>query len=99
MMKVTFKTNLGSRDAAEVHLDHDECTVGQTVEVKAVVAEWLAKRGIVEPLPEPKPAKAEKEIKAVPDKPAIAESKQATVVAKEEKKPSGKPGKTSKDKD
>lgn len=95
-MKVKFRTNLGSRDATEAGIDHTQCVAGKTVNVPQGFAEYLAKRGIVEPLADPE---TPKEIKAVPDAPAIADAQPATVVAQDEKKPSGKPGKTSKDKD
>lgn len=51
-MKVTFRTNLGSRDAALLHLDHEKCHEGDSLTVSEEVAKWLADRGIVEPLPE-----------------------------------------------
>jgi len=61
-MKVTFRTNLGSRDAVELGLDHHQCTIGASVEVDDRTAESLAARGLVDPLPPkiksvPKPAK------------------------------------------
>ena len=68
-MKVRFKCNLGSRDAAGLELDHAKCAAGEELEVSKASAEILAKRGIAEIVSEsPK-------IKAVPKPAPIAEAK------------------------
>ena len=69
-MKVKFRTTLGSRDAAQLHIDPAPCVVGAEVDVSQAAAEVLAARGIVEPLTQPKA------IKAVPTKPTIAKAKE-----------------------
>lgn len=45
-MKVTFRTNLGSIDAAKFGLDHTKCKVGETVDVKKESGDELIKLGI-----------------------------------------------------
>jgi hypothetical protein len=45
-MKVVFRTNLGSIDAAKFELDHTKCKVGDTVDVKKEHGEELIKLGI-----------------------------------------------------
>ncbi len=70
-MKVRFRTNLGSRDAAQFELDHTKCTAGAEVSVSNKVGEELDRRGIAEITEQPKvkavaPAP---QLKAVTDKP------------------------------
>lgn len=93
MATVKFRTNLGSRDAAELGLDYEKCQADKVVEVGAKAAESLSKRGIAEWLDEPK-----QEIKAVPDRPAVADPKPVAVKG-EDKKPSDSQGKVTKPKD
>lgn len=63
-MKVRFRTNLGSIDAADLGLDHRECQYGKAVNVADEAAEILIARGIAEP--------AEQTVKGVAKSPAIA---------------------------
>lgn len=49
-MKVTFRTNLGSRDAKALGLDHTKCAAGMELDVSSDLAETLSKRGLIEPL-------------------------------------------------
>ena len=62
MIKVKFRTNLGSRDAGQLGLDYTACLVGEEVEVGDKTAEKLESLGLCEPISRPKP----KKIKAVP---------------------------------
>ena len=76
-MKVVFRTNLGSRDAAECKrafgddIDHTNCTIGAEVTVSDDAADWLLSRGIAELPEKPKP----KKVQAVPPAAAIATAK------------------------
>lgn len=49
-MRVRFRTNLGSRDAAKWGVDFRQCTAGAEVDMDDAAAEWLAKSGIAEVL-------------------------------------------------
>lgn len=77
--KVRFRTNLGSRDADALGLDFTKCQVGSEIETSVQVAERLEQRGIAEiteRLPqEPEAVPEEKQVKAVPPKPEVAEAK------------------------
>ena len=80
-MKVKFRTNLGSRDAEALGLDHTKCGIGCEVECSDETAQVLSGRGWVDPI-EVKP-KATPKAKAVavattPD-PAIASKKADTI--------------------
>lgn len=44
-MRVQFLTNLGSRDAAALELDHTECTIDAVVDVPEKAGEELIQRG------------------------------------------------------
>lgn len=83
-MKVRFRTNLGSRDAVQWGLDHTKCLAGSELEVSSDTAEALQDRGLAE-ITEKK-----KSVKAVPNKPAIAETKQPGIKGEEESKSSDK---------
>jgi hypothetical protein len=67
-MRVKFKMNLGSIDADKLGLDYRECQCGMTCEVCEEVGEKLVSGNIARPV-------VSDDIKAVPDKPAIAEAK------------------------
>ena len=51
-MKVRFRTNLGSIDAANLGLDHRECQYGKVVAVSDAVGKVLTDRGIAEAVEE-----------------------------------------------
>jgi hypothetical protein len=94
-MRITFRTNLGMRDARRHGLDHAECTVGSTCDVEqsaavALVSQGLATKDVVKAVPPPAA------VQGVPDKPDIrGESAQDTEPAepprKGGRKPTGKP--------
>ena len=88
-MKVKFRTNLGSRDADALSLDHAQCTDGAVVSVSPATGEALAKRGIVEVVEAEKPKPVE--VKAVPVEPTIAKAESPAVsgVVKTDPKPKG----------
>lgn len=71
-MIVKFRTNLGSRDANQLGLDHTSCQVGCDVDVKDPIAELLIARGIAEVLPKGK-------AKAVAPAKKIAKSKDSEI--------------------
>jgi len=74
MMKVTFRTSLGSRDAFQIGIEHEQCQVGCDAEVSDDAAKWLADRGIVELHGEAKPV----EVKGVPKEPDEGTVEKAT---------------------
>lgn len=74
-MKVRFLTNLGTRDADLLELSHSECVCGAEMSVKKEVSHWLIAKGFAEPVESSKPAKQSESVEAVPDKPAVAKSK------------------------
>jgi hypothetical protein len=60
-MRVQFTTNLGSRDAATLDLDHKLCTIESKLDVSEELGAELVRRGVAEavggvkakPAPEP----------------------------------------------
>ena len=74
-MEVVFRTNLGSRDAVELGLDHTECVIGAKVNVSEETCDNLVARGLVEPVEKPAMPKT---VKAVPPAASIAKSKDTT---------------------
>lgn len=83
-MKVEFKVNLGSRDAAAFQLDYAACTRGKSLDVTDEVGAKLCSRGFaVDVTPPEKPVA----IKAVP--PVIAT--QPKVVELKTSEPAAKP--------
>ena len=64
---VRFLSNLGRKDAQVLGADFLDCTCGATLEVGEQDVRWLMAKGIVEIVETAPP----KEIKAVPDEPAI----------------------------
>lgn len=89
-MKVKFLTNLGTRDATELGLDHAACVVGVELDVTEATALKLASRGFVQQLEQVKPVP--EAVNAVPENPAIAEVSAPAVAATKQKadKPSAK---------
>lgn len=59
-MRVSFKVNLGSQDAAKIGVDFQQCTVGNEVDCDLGAGKWLVANGIATevvipapPAPEP----------------------------------------------
>ena len=74
-MEVVFRTNLGSRDAAELGLNHTECVIGAKVNVGEETCDKLVARGLVEPVEKPAIPKT---VKAVPLAATIGKAKDTT---------------------
>lgn len=51
-MKIKFRVNLGSVDAAGLKLDWSECKQGSELDVSKATGELLCERGIAEPVTE-----------------------------------------------
>jgi hypothetical protein len=66
---ITFRVNLGSRDAASLGLRFEDCTEGAKANVSEDQASSLIARGVAVPCESN--AKAAKEIKAVPSAPEV----------------------------
>lgn len=74
-MRVRFKTNLGSIDARKLGLDYTKCQSGMTCEVGDEVGEKLLSGNLA--------TRVAETIKAVPDKPAIAEAESPKIAGDE----------------
>ena len=73
-MRVIFKVNLGSLDAARFQLDFTKCQTGMELEVKDEAGEWLVSRGMATKVaPQP--------VLGVSAPPAIAEVSKPTIKA------------------
>lgn len=72
-MRVLFKVNLGSLDAARFQLDFTKCQTGMEVNVKDEAGAWLVSRGIAVEVPQP--------VRGISAPPAIAEASKPTIKA------------------
>ncbi len=72
-MRVKFKFNLGSIDAAIVGLDFSKCQAGMELEVNDKTHAWLANKNIVDVVLKP--------VRGVSDAPAIGAVVQPTIKA------------------
>jgi len=52
-MRVKFRTNLGSTEAAARHLDYSKSCAGMEADVPDATGEWLVKRGVAEAVDQP----------------------------------------------
>jgi ribosomal protein L12E/L44/L45/RPP1/RPP2 len=81
-VKIKLLTNLGTRDADELGLDVQACTVDAELEVTDIVGQKLQGSGWCEVLaPTPPP------VNAVPEKPAIAEAKKPAIAPAKDNEP------------
>lgn len=79
-MQVKFTTNLGSNDAAALHLDHTKCKEGSLCELSDATAKALTARGLAVAIPSPPK-------KAVEVPPVVAPPAPAPVVPAPVEKP------------
>lgn len=64
-MQVTFRTNVGMKDANRLGLDFTQCQAGQSLEVSDELAAALLDRGLIEP-PEIHAVPPVAELQAIP---------------------------------
>lgn len=81
-MRVCFKVNLGSQDAAKLGLDFKACLVGCEVECSDGSGQWLVAHGIANDVTPPKPKEPE---------PVFAESQGEKAVEESREQPDAVP--------